>query len=372
MPRHRIPLLLLLFLLFVTEGCVIVDAPLLRLRTVAGGIHNRRRGVGIEPFFLPDGRLGCMVNGAVHLEEHPGGPLVEILPRHFEISDPAPSPDGRFLIFVAGREQVTAGGGHNDHVFQIYTVDLEAATDELDWRRRTESRRAESFPRFLPGGEEIVFVRRPDYDSYSLYEPPWGDGAIFRAATDGTNARPLTAPLFHPFHGLCVIEEGEALLFGASPEEGIRHLYSLALVEGAEPERRFEHASHPAVAATEEEVWFVRGHLGAPAVRETAYAAFDLCAARLDGSGERTLLAGRGEILGLAVSSAGDRVVFSEFDPDSGQFGAYGLFELDPAGGEPRLLHATPSRSKERFKVGDLVQPVTWWGRSDRFSPGSR
>ena len=371
------PLLLLLLALVGTEGCIVVDVPLLGLRTVAGGIHNRRRGVGIVPFFLPDGRMGCAANGGLLLEEHPGSPLREILPPHFEVDDPTASPDGRHLLFVAGREQITAGGAHKDHVFQIYSCDLEGGA----FTRLTHSRRAEVLPRYLPGGERIVFVRRPDYDGWALRHSPWGDGAVFTAAADGTDEHRLTAPLFHPFRGLVVTEGGGAIVFGAASGDGTFALHRLPLTADARPVLLVTDAFLPTLVPghgdedrdeDEERLVYVRGRRGETTLGTTAYAAFDLCVGSGTPGDERVLLPGRGEILSLAVSPDGARVLFTEFAPGEGMFGTYVLFELPLAGGEPRPLHQAPYRWERRFKPGDLVQPLSWWGRTSRFSPGSR
>jgi hypothetical protein len=102
----------------------LVDRPLLQLRSVAGGIHNRRRASGIRPFFLPDGRFGVAANGALWLEERPGGELARLLPQAAEVDDPAATPDGARILCASGKDQVTAGGGHNDHVWPVYALEL--------------------------------------------------------------------------------------------------------------------------------------------------------------------------------------------------------------------------------------------------------
>ncbi len=362
-PR-RLALLLALLALLGAESCIVVDAPLLGLRTVAGGIHNRRRGVGIVPFFFPDGRLGCMANGALFVEDETSE-LRMIVPQHYEVDDPAASLDCEHVICVAGKDQVTAGGAQNDHVFQIYTV----RADGSEWTRLTRSRLAEVHPRYLPSGE-IVFVRRPEHRGWALYEPPWSDGAVFLARADGSDERRLTEPLFHPFRGLAPVEEGGAIVFGASSGEGEYDVWRLALVEGAQPELLVPDATLPAPLPGGEGLVHARGRRGEETLGRTAYASFDVCVST--GEQERVLCAGRGEILGLAVSPDGARVVFSELDPEEGQFGTYLLLEVPVGGGEPRLLQTAPYRSENRFKPGDLVQPVSWWGRTRKYAPGSR
>ncbi|MEW6072049.1 MAG: hypothetical protein AB1726_05550 [Planctomycetota bacterium] len=366
-PAPRLAPLAGLLLGLSAPGCVVVDAPLFGLRAVAGGIHNRRHAVGIEPFFLPDGRMGCAVNGGLWLEEVPGGELRECLPASFEVADPSPSPDGRLVLFVAGGEQITAGGGHNDHVFQTYVLDLATRTVE----RITRSRRAEALPRFLPSGGEIVFVRRVDYEPWALYHPPWGEGAVMLAAARGGDERALTPPLFHPYRGLAAVEGGAAIVFGAAAgEEGLA-LHRLALVPGAAPELLVPDAFLPA-AAPGGGLVYVRGRRGGEAGEGGAGGGVAICAAGPRAEGERVLWKATGEVLALAVAPDGERILFTEFDPAPGHFGAYVLREVARSGGEARALLTAPYRGTRRFKVGDLVQPLSWWGRAERFSPGSR
>lgn len=361
--RRALPLLLLCL----TTSCVLFDRPLLGLRSVAGGIHNRRQVSGIHPFFLPDGRMGIAANGALLIERERGGALVRMADVFSEIDDPAASPDGERVAFVSGKEQITAGGGHNDHVFQLY--DLELATGR--WRRLSESRRAEVLPRYTADGEELVFVRRAEYDGWSL-ENPWGGGSLFLANADGTDERRLTEPLGHPVLGLTLVADDTLLLYAAVPETGphagVPCLYALdfSAVEGAPDEYG-------------EQRPLVRGAYRPAAVpgTDTFVAALERAdgasLGRFDREGnlleERPL--GVSEVLGLAVPPDGRRVVFSDFDPDGGRFGVYRLWHILEGDDRPILLETVEYRISKRYKPLDVIKPPSWWFRSGK-SPGSR
>ena len=353
----RAPRLVLALGLLLLAGCAIVDRPCLALRSVAGGIHNRRQVSGIRPFFLPDGRLGLAANGALLIEDEPGGRLLLRYDVFAEIDDPDASPDGTSILFTSGAEQITAGGGHNDHVFQLYLLDL--ATGER--RRLTTSRRAESLPRFAGDGADIVFVRRAEYAGWSL-EDPWGKGAVFLARASGADERRLTPDLFHPFAGLELLRDDGRIVFGGTPAG----------------------ASGPSVFVLDPSTTEGPRLLLADAYLPTPLAASgELLVARAleDGHGlARCDLAGRvtrqwdfrvNELSGLAVSPDGERVVFGDFDPEQGLFGRYRLWAMSIDDEAPTLEDTLEYRPTVRFKPGDLVMPPSWWFRSN-CSPGSR
>ena len=340
-----------------TSSCVIVDRPLLHLRSIAGGIHNRRRVNGIRPFFLPDGRIGLAANGGLLIQAELDGPLVRIAGLSDEVDDPSVSPDGRALIFVSGRDQVTAGGGHNDHVFQIYSLDL----DTLEWRRITRSERAETLPRFNPDGSAFAFVRRPEYDGWSL-EAPWGKGAVYLANADGTNERQLSEALFHPYRGLEFARDGATLIFGAAPDSGTFNVYALDLDGEGEPRLLVSNAYLPTPVPESTDMLVAR---------VLANGRYGLARHGPGGEFVHDLGFDAYEIIGLALSPDGQRVVYSDFDPEARLFGEHRLWEVSIEGGTPRLLETLEFRLTTRMKPGDLVRPLSWWFRPGA-SPGSR
>ena len=95
--------------------------------------------------------------------------------------------------------------------------------------------------------------------------------------------------------------------------------------------------------------------------------------ARVDLAGhvQREFELGLREVLGLAVSPDGRRVVYSDLDPDGGNFGEYRLWSLALDGDAPTLVSKLPYRPIERFKPLDVVKPPSWWFRPSS-SPGSR
>ena len=346
-----------LALLGLVSGCAIVDRPILALRSVAGGIHNKRQASGIRPFFLADGRLGLAANGALVVEREPGGEFVALTNCFAEIDDPDPAPDGRSIVVASGREQVTAGGGHNDHVFQLYLVDPETR----EWHRLTRSHRAESLPRFTADGGHVVFVRRAEYDGWSL-DDPWGPGSIFVVAADGTDERRLTEGLFHPFDGLELVARDTRVVFGALPEGSTEpSVFALDFPAGGEPRLLIEDAYLPTPIPGTEEHLVARVHEDGHGI------------ARIDLEGRvlREYPLRANELLGLAIAPDGQRIAFSDFDPDGGQFGEVRLWMLAEDGAEPVLRERLPHRATKCFKPLDVVKPPSWWFHPSA-SPGSR
>jgi dipeptidyl aminopeptidase/acylaminoacyl peptidase len=190
------------------------------------------------------------------VEREPGGEFVALTNCFAEIDDPDPAPDGRSIVVASGREQVTAGGGHNDHVFQLYLVDPETR----EWHRLTRSHRAESLPRFTADGGHVVFVRRAEYDGWSL-DDPWGPGSIFVVAADGTDERRLTEGLFHPFDGLELVARDTRVVFGALPEGSTEpSVFALDFPAGGEPRLLIEDAYLPTPIPGTEELLVARVH----------------------------------------------------------------------------------------------------------------
>ncbi len=344
----------------VTPACVLIDRPVLALRSVAGGIHNRRRVSGIRPFFFPDGRLGIAANGGLVLQVERDGSLARIAGLEDEIDNPCVAPDGRTLVFVAGRDQITAGGGHNDHVFQIYTLDF--AT--LEWTRWSASRRAESYPRYSASGDRIAFARRPDYDGWSL-DDPWGAGAVFVARTDGSAERRLTEASYHPFRGIEFVDGDRTVVFAARTTGESFDVYAVAVPEGeaeplAPPKLLIPNAYLP-----------TRVDDGLLVVRALENGRAALALYDLNGEHVRDLGVESNEIGALAVAPDGERIVYSDFDPELGLFGEYRLWESTRGASEPVLLDTIEYRRPTRFKPGDLIKPPSWWFRSGA-SPGSR
>ncbi len=344
--------------LLLTGSCVLVDRPMLALRSVAGGLHNARQVSGIAPFFLPDGRLGVAANGALSIEREAGGAFVPLADSLAEIDDPHASPDGRTLVFTSGRELVQAGGGHKDHVFQLYALELASGT----WRRLSRSRRAESLPRFTADGAHLVFVRRAEYDGWSLSDP-WGPGSLFVAEADGAHERRLTEGLFHPFAGLALVAGDTQLLFGARPAPDAEPaLYALDFPSGRAPRLWLAGAYLPAPVPGTQELVVARVRPGGHDLARVDLAGRVLCeyAARAR------------EFIGLCVAPDGTRIVYSDFDPDEGNFGQYRLWSLaNAAGATPLLLLTLPYRPAARFKPLDVVKPPSWFFRPAA-SPGSR
>jgi hypothetical protein len=349
--------LALLLVLAAGPGCVLVDRPMLALRSVAGGLHNARQVSGLRPFFLPDGRLGVAANGALVLEREPGGALVSLADPYAEIDDPDAAPDGGTLVFTSGRELVSAGGGHKDHVFQLYALELSSGA----WRRLSCSRRAEALPRFTSDGAHIVFVRRAEYDGWSL-DDPWGPGSIFVAEADGSRERRLTEGLFHPFSGLELVAGDSRIVFGARPEGRTRPaVFELDFPAGGAPRVLLEDAYLPTPIPGTEELLVARVHADGHRL------------ARVDrAGGVLAAYAPRArEFLGLCVAPDGSRIVYGDFDPEGGQWGEYRLWSLAEGAREPRLLEVFPYRPAARFKPLDVLKPPSWFFRSGA-SPGSR
>jgi hypothetical protein len=336
-------------------SCVIVDAPLLALRSIAGGLHNAQQASGIRPFFLPDGRLGAAANGGLVLERAPGGPLEWVADSFWELDEPEPTPDGRALVFSSGRDLVQAGGAHKEHVFQLYALDLASGA----WQRLTRSRRAEGWPRFWPDGTELLFVRRAEYDGWSLGDP-WGPGSLFAAAPDGTRERRLADGLPHPILGLALPGDGARILLGAVLADGRRAILAL---EPGEQEPR---------------VWLADAYLptrieGSEDVLVARVLADGHDVARVDPAGRvvRVYAARASEILGLALAPDGSRLAYSELAREAGRFGEHHLWVLAEDAREPALCLTLPYRPSERFKPLDVVRPPSWWFHPER-SPGSR
>lgn len=346
--------------LLALQSCVLVDRPMLALHSVAGGLHNARQVSGIRPFFLPDGRLGVAANGALVLEREAGGELEPLADRYAEIDDPDAAPDGKTLVFTAGRELVQAGGGHKDHVFQLYTLDLASRA----WRRLSRSRRAEALPRYTADGAHVVFVRRAEYDGWSLGDP-WGPGSIFVAEADGSRERRLTAGLFHPFSGLELAADDTRLVFGAQlGAEGARvAVYTLDFPAGGAPRVLLEDAYLPVPIPGTDELLVARVH-----ANEHRLARVDLA-----GRVRHEYGACAREFLGLCVSPDGKRIVYSDFDPRAGPFGEYRLWSFAPEETSPApvLEETLPYRPAARFKPLDVLQPPSWFFRPGA-SPGSR
>jgi len=373
-------------------ACAVVDRPLLGLRSVAGGIHNRRRAVGIRPFHLPDGRLGFTADGALFLAGE-GAPPARLLPPEAEVDDPAVSGDGRSLLYVSGADQVTAGGGHNDHVWQVYVGDLAGGPGT----RLTRSQRAELLPRFLPEGSPFappasregaepapafVFLRRPDYAPWELYAGPWGPAALWSARLDGSGERRLSDALWFPVHGLCVSEDGHTLFLGGVDGERER---VFALEAGGEPRALVDDARLPALVPGGGMLYVGQpGGEGGPRSegrsRSEEESGSELRLAARDGTTRRVLHRTAFEITALSVSplvedGGGWSAAFTELDPETGRHGTYVLRSLvwDDAGvGRVTTLHTLAARSPKRAKPLDVVMPIGWWFRKDECSPGSR
>jgi hypothetical protein len=342
-------------------GCRTLDRALLGVRSVAGGIHNKRKAAGIAPFFLPDGRLGCAANGALLLEPEPGAELVQVLPTHANLDDPAAAPDGGAVVFVSGKDQVTAGGGHNDHVWQVYSVTLEDGLVPRDWTRVTRSERAEVLPRYLPGGDALVLVRRPDYEPYALEGSPWGDGAVFvREAGSGVE-RQVTAPRFHPVDELVVTADGERCILGAPDADGVPCVFEVDLAGDVEPRVVLVDARLPALTADGGRLLFAR---------ETD-AGWSVLVHDAATGNEDVLVAGRAPLLSLAVAPDGTRAAFAEHLATGGTHGTFVLWTIALDAPEPRDVLRIKGRSPEVTKLWDAVQPTGWYG-DDAASPGSR
>ena len=363
-PRHPF---LALGLSLLVSSCVIVDRPLLGLRSIAGGIHNRRQVSGLDAFFFADGRMGLAANGALLVEREPGGVRVRLADMFADIDDVAPSPDGLGVVFVSGREQITAGGGHNDHVFQLYLMELATGA----WRRLGTSRRAELLPCFTADGRRVVFARRAEYAGWSL-DNPWGPASLFVIDVDGSNERRLTEPLAYPLLGLQLVDGDRTILYGARDDAGVANVYAVDFPEGGSPRLLVPNAFLPTAlpegARGEDGAHF----LVARTVRdEDGGASFSLARCALDGTvlSEREL--SPFEPLSIAPSPDGNEVLWSDFDPDLGQFGRYRLRSL-PKGSRVSIeLETLEYRNPERYKPLDVIRPLSWWFR-DGASPGSR
>lgn len=335
--------------------CALVDKPVLALRSIAGGIHNKRQVSGIRPFFLADGRLGVVANGALVVEEAPGGKLVTLLESHHELDDPDPSATGA-LACVSGGAQVTAGGGHNDHVFQVVRIELAGPTLE----RVTRSRRAEVLPRWTQDGARLVFARRAEYDGWSC-DPPWGPASLFIVDADGTDERRLTEPLFHPLLGLALAADDTLAVLAARPAgEAAPSLFAVDLPAGGAPRRLAAGAYLPVVVPGTDELLVARpfpdGH--------------GLARVGLDGTTRWERPLGLGDLVGLARAPDG-RIALADFDPRAGQFGTYRLWSLATEAAQLELLARVPYRLERAFKPLDVVKPPGWWFRPEA-SPGSR
>lgn len=339
-------------------GCLLIDAPMLALHSVAGGLHNARQATGIRPFFLPDGRLGVAANGALALEREPGAEFVTLADGWSEIDDPEPLADGSAVVFTSGRELIQAGGAHKDHVFQLYSLDLASGA----WRRLTHSRRAESWPRATADGHTLVFVRRAEYAGWSLSDP-WGAGSLFAVEADGSNERRLTEGLFQPFFGLALVADDTRIVLAARAREDAerRALYVLDLPPTGPARPWLEDAYLPTPIPGTDELLVARVHPDGHGLARVG----------LDGTVRSEHAFRVREFLGLAVSPDARRIVFSDLDPEGGTFGEYRLWSLAPDDAEPVRLETLPYRPAKRFKPLDLVAPPSWWFHPGR-SPGSR
>lgn len=391
--------LALLALLVTAGSCRTVDQALLGLRSVAGGIHNRRRAVGAQPFFLADGRLGLAANGALWLEARaPRAPGTAreargwraVTPQAWEIADPvplSPTPGGGSapLAFVSGREQITAGGGHNDHVWQLYRLDLDG--DATSWRRLSQSRRAEHGPARLRSGpgaqgrDTLLVWRRDEYDAWALEGGAWGRSALFEVDPERGWAARLTPPLAWPIEGTACGPAGAWVLFAASGSLGPAleapaqsdagpTLWRLELA-GARDARALEpllsNARLPVVFDGGEQLAFVRS---------TAEGC-DVWLQALDrngrpSAGARPLGLAAAPIRAFAISPDGTRLVYTEERADEGRRGRLVVRECAlSAGAQVSTLARLDVRDARRHKPLDVVKPFRWWFRPDA-SPGSR
>ncbi|NOT30988.1 MAG: hypothetical protein HOP15_11120, partial [Planctomycetes bacterium] len=226
------------------------------------------------------------------------------------------------------------------------------------------ARRAEALPRFTADGAHVVFVRRAEYDGWSLGDP-WGPGSIFVAEADGSRERRLTEGLFHPFSGLELAAHDTRIVFGARlGAEGTRMaVYTLDFPAGGAPRVLLEDAYLPVPIPGTDDLLVARIHAGEHRLARVDLAGRVRCA--YDARAR--------EFLGLCVSPDGQRLVYSDFDPGAGPFGEYRLWSFTPAGSPaaPVLLETLPYRPEARFKPLDLLQPPSWFFRPGA-SPGSR
>ena len=367
-PRAARPLLLLLAALCAeaSSGCAVLDRPLLQLRSVAGGIHNRRRASGMRPFFLPDGRWGVAANGALWLEERPGGELARLLPQAAEVDDPAATRDGARILCVSGKDQITAGGGHNDHVWPVYALELASG----GWTRLTASERAELTPRATPDGRAVLFLRRPEYDGWALDRSPWGRAALVRLELASGEEVFLSEPCFWPVRGLALTTDGARALVGAGNEAGGSDVWELALDGASAPRRFVADAAWPTPFADGTRLAFARAGAGGKS---------DVVVAPLERPAQGAPLGlSLEEVVGLAVAPDGQRLLVAELAPDEERFGLYRLWDVAledgraAPGATPTLVLTAPWRSEKRMKPLDVVRPIGWWFRMDARSPGSR
>ena len=234
--------------LVLSGGCAIVNAPLLAIHGVTG-MHHKTRAVAVAPFYTPTGRLGWAGVGLIWIEPEPGEAPVRVPdPRqgneHLKADDPVMDPEGERLYFISGIQQVTSGGAHNDHVWQIYSM----LPGGLDIQRQTDSRRKEDQVNMSPDGKYLCFSRRTEFRPYTVTEEPWGRAdLILHEIADG-DERELLGPRFDAYRGIAFSPDGNTLWFAGQNGRQHANLYRLDLrAEEAEPELVLENGFAPEV-----------------------------------------------------------------------------------------------------------------------------
>jgi hypothetical protein len=321
-------------------GCKVLNAPLLAVHGVTG-MHHKTRAVDIAPFYSPGGKLGWSEAGLLTVEREPGVPVRipddSMGATWMKADDPIVTPDGGWLVFVSGRDMVTSGGAHNDHVWQVYAM----RPDGSDLRRISFSHRKESMTAADPDGRTVAFARRTEFRPYALDEPAWGLADVFVAPLAGGAERSLTGPRFEEVRGVAYLED--AVVFGATGD-GEAWAVWRAPLEGGEPELWLEGAWLPATAGG-----------GWPLVYAERGTGALMCVAGPDEPPER-LGPAHPTLTRVAVSSDGTRVATCRREKDAHE--TFALYELDLAGGEEREVARVLARNPRLFKPFDYVKPV--------------
>ncbi|MEM7048075.1 MAG: S9 family peptidase [Acidobacteriota bacterium] len=111
------------------------------------------------------------------------------------LSDPQPSPDGKTVVFVRRTTDLEANRGRTD----LWRISVDGGEPV----QLTSHQASDSSPRWLPSGDEILFLSSRS-----------GSSQVWRLALSGGEARPVTdLPL--PVANLVVSPRGDRILFSA-------------------------------------------------------------------------------------------------------------------------------------------------------------
>lgn len=334
----------------IAGGCAVVNAPLLAIHGVAG-MHHKTRAVDVAPFYTGEGRLGYSLAGVLWVEPEPGAaPLRIDYPSTgsdwLKVDDPALAPDGRRIWFISGAEQITSGGAHNDHVWQLYSM----RTDGTDLRRESTSRRKEEWPAISPDGTRLAYARRTEFHPYTMDGPAWGKADVILRDLEDGEEHSLTGPAFAAWRGMSFAPDGSAVAFSAAvDEDGPFDLWWLDVeAREASAEVRVSGASYPAFCAADGSLFYVaaRGEEGRCDVWRLAPGAETGEPLGLD----------LGRVTRLACSPDGSRVAWTELV--GGRRGDYVLYELERESGAVREVARVQARDPVLFKPFDYVGPI--------------